>query len=66
MTDALYGLEETLEREHHLVYTPLEGCQDLFVHGDRQALLMIMFSQTPLSHTMFLLLVHHLHPHPPS
>ena len=32
--------------------------------GDHQALLMIMFSQTPLSHTMFLLLVHHLHSHP--
>ena len=26
MTDALWGLEETLEMEHHLVYTPLEGC----------------------------------------
>jgi len=33
MDNALCGLGETLEREHNLVYTPLEGCQDLFVHG---------------------------------
>jgi len=26
MTDTLCVLEETLEREHHLVHTPLEGC----------------------------------------
>ena len=28
----LCGLEDTLDRGHNLVYTPLEGCQDLFVH----------------------------------
>ena len=32
MDNALCGLEETLGREHNLIYTPLEGCQDLFVH----------------------------------
>ena len=38
MDNALCGLEETLEREHHLVYTPLEGCQDLFVHEGSSSL----------------------------
>ena len=31
-------MEETLGRDHNLVYTPLEGCQDLFVHGGSSSL----------------------------
>ena len=29
---------KTLDREHNLVYTPLEGCQDLFVHEGSSSL----------------------------
>ena len=32
MTNALCGLGDIVEEVHNLVYTPLEGCRDLFVH----------------------------------
>jgi len=32
MTDALCGLGDTVEELHNLVYTPLEGSRDLFLH----------------------------------
>ena len=32
MNNALYGLEDTFDMEHNLVDTPLEGCQDVFMH----------------------------------
>jgi len=38
MTDALCGLGDTVEEVHNLVYTPLEGCRDLFVHGGSSSL----------------------------
>ena len=32
MNNDLCGFEETLDREHNLVDTPLEGCREVFVH----------------------------------
>ena len=49
MTDALWGVEETLDREHNPVYTPLEGCQDLFVHEGSSSL--IYENVIPVSYT---------------
>ena len=39
MDSALCGLEETHEWKYNLVYTPLEGCQDLFVHEGSSSLI---------------------------
>jgi len=39
LDNALCGLEETLGRDPNLVYTPLEGCQDLFVHEGSSSLI---------------------------
>ena len=60
----LCGLEDTLDREHNLVSTPLEGCQDLFVHEGSSSLSYENVLPNPLSMPIFLLLVHHLHRHP--
>ena len=32
MNDALGELEDTFDMKHNLVYTPLEGCHDIFAH----------------------------------
>jgi len=50
MTDALCRMEETLDREHNLVSTPLEGCRDLFVHGGSSSLSYENVLPNPLEH----------------
>ena len=50
MTGALWGVEETLEREHNLVYTPLEGCRDLFLHEGSSSLSFENVLPNPLEH----------------
>ena len=34
MSNALCGLETPFEEVHNLVFTPLEGCHDMFMHED--------------------------------
>ena len=38
MNTDLCGLEDTLDREHNLVDTPLEGCREVFVHKGSSSL----------------------------
>jgi len=50
MTDALCGLGDTVEEVHNLVYTPLEGCWDLFVHEGSSSLSYENVIPNPLEH----------------
>jgi len=46
----LCGLGDALDREHNLVSTPLEGCQDLFVHEGSSSLYYENVLPNPLEH----------------
>jgi len=60
MNNILHGLEDTFDMEHNLADTPLEGCQDVFMHEGSPSIV-IMFSPVSLSIPMFLPFVHYLH-----
>ena len=47
---ACCGLEETLVREHNLVYTPLEGCHDSYAHEGSPGLTYDNVIPTSLDH----------------
>ena len=50
MTNALCGLGDIVEEVHNLVYTPLEGCRDLFVHEGSSSLTYNNVFPNPLEH----------------
>jgi len=50
MTDAFCGMGDTVEEVHNLVYTPLEGCRDLFVHKGSSSLSFENVLSNPLEH----------------
>ena len=38
MNNDLCGFEDTLDRDHNLIDTPLEGCREVFVHEGSSSL----------------------------
>ena len=50
MNNDLCGFEDTLDRGHNLVFTPLEGCQDLFVQEGSSSLSYENVLLNPLKH----------------
>ena len=46
----LFGFDDTFDREHNLVDTPLEGCWDLFVHVGSSNLSYENVLPNPLEH----------------
>jgi len=50
MTNALCGLGDTVEEVHNLVYTPLEGCRDIFFHEGSSSLTYENVLPNPLEH----------------
>jgi len=61
MNHALCGLEDTLDMEHNLVDTLLEGCRHVFMHEGSPSLACKNVLPSPLSIPMFLPFVHNLH-----
>ena len=51
MNNALCGLEDTFGMEHNLVYTPLEGCRDVFMHEGSPRVGSNHVSPNPLEHS---------------
>jgi len=65
MDNACCGLETLFDEMHNLVDTPLEGCNDMFMHEGSPSLGSNHVIPNPLEHSMILLCVHNLH-YPPS
>jgi len=51
MNNDLCGFEDTLDREHNLVDTPLEGCREVFVHEGSPSVTYDNVMPNPLKHS---------------
>jgi len=51
MNNKCCGFEDTLDREHNLVDTPLEGCREVFVHNGSPSLTYDNVTPNPLEHS---------------